>query len=88
MIEDTLRKAARLRRLWRSRDLTIRTSGSANGRPALGSQHEKGPYLPPYELTAGDLIRMARAARTEVAANERSPRREAVSPGSLRPRRG
>lgn len=70
MIEDTLRKAARLRRLWRTRDLTIGTRGSVNGRPLLGSQHEKAPYLspyelnlPPYELTAADLIRMARAAR-------------------------
>lgn len=63
MIDETLGKAAHLRRLWRSRDLTIGTSGSANGRPALGSRHEKAPYLPAYELTAGDLIRMARAAR-------------------------
>ena len=65
MIDDTLRKAARLRRLWRSRDLSIGTSGSANGRPTLGSRHEKAPYLPSYELTAGDLIRMARAARDQ-----------------------
>ena len=65
MISETLEKAARLRRLWRSRDLTIGTSGSANGRPALGSRHEESPYLPSYELSAGDLIRMARAARDQ-----------------------
>lgn len=63
MINVTLKKAARLRRLWRSRDLTIGASGSANGRPTLGSRHEKTPGLPSYELTAGDLIRMARTAR-------------------------
>ena len=65
MIEETLGKAARLRHLWRSRDLTIRTSGAANGRPALRPQHEKTPHLPSYELTAGDLIRMARSARDQ-----------------------
>ena len=65
MIKAALSKAARLRRLWRSRDLTIGASGSANGRPALGSRQEKGPYLPSYELSAGDLIRMACSARDQ-----------------------
>ena len=63
MIDETLAKAARLRRLWRSYDLKIGTTGSANGRPRLSSRSEKAPYLPSYELTASDLIRMARAAR-------------------------
>ena len=65
MIEDTMGKAARLRRLWRSYDLKIGTSGSANGRPCLSSRSDKAPYLPSYELTASDLIRMARTARDQ-----------------------
>lgn len=65
MIDETLGKAARLRRLWRGYDLKIGTTGSANGRPRLssGSGSEKAPCLPSYELTASVLIRMARAAR-------------------------
>ena len=59
MIDETLGKAARLRRLWRSYDLKIGTSG----RPRLSQRSEKAPHLPSYELTASDLIRMARAAR-------------------------
>ena len=63
MIDETLGKAARLRRLWRGYDLKIGTTGSAKGRPRLSSRSEKVPYLPSYELSASDLIRMARAAR-------------------------
>jgi hypothetical protein len=65
MIEETLGKAPRLRRLRPSRDLTIRTSGLANGRTALRRQHEKASYLPSYELPARDIIRLPRAARHE-----------------------
>ena len=65
MIDQTLGKAARLRRLWRGYDLKIGTTGSANGRSRLSSGSEKAPYLPSYELTASDLIRMARAARDQ-----------------------
>lgn len=65
MNDETLGKAARLCRLWRSYDLKIGTSGSANGRPRLGSDFEKAPCLPTYELTASDLIRMARTARDQ-----------------------
>lgn len=65
MTEQTLGKAARLRRLWRSRNLTIRTTGLANGRPVPGRGHEEAPSLPAYTLTASELIRMARAARSE-----------------------
>ena len=65
MNDETFGKAARLRRLWRSRDLKIRASGSANGRPRFNSRREEAPYLPSYELTAGDLIRLARAARDQ-----------------------
>lgn len=64
MTEQTLGKAARLRRLWRSRDLTLRTTGLANGRPLLGASYEEAPRLPAYQLTASELIRMARAARS------------------------
>ena len=65
MISETMGRAAHLRRLWRTYDLTIGASGSANGRPALGSRHEKAPYLPPYEVTSDNLIRMSRAARDQ-----------------------
>ncbi len=65
MIEEILGKAARLRRLWRSRDLTLRSSGLANGRPVLRTTTERTPHLPPYEITASALIRMARAAREQ-----------------------
>lgn len=63
MTNETLKKAARLRRLWRSYDLKIGTSGSANGRARLGSHSGRALYLPFYELTASNLIRMSRAAR-------------------------
>ncbi|MCJ2033520.1 hypothetical protein [Methylobacterium sp. J-068] len=55
-------KAARLRRLWRTRDTSIRSSGIAQGRPPLAAAPESGP-LPAQGLTARELISMARAAR-------------------------
>lgn len=65
MIEEALGKAVRLRRLWRSRDLTIRTTGLANRRPVLSASLEEASQLPTYKLTASELIRMARAARCQ-----------------------
>ncbi|GJD95877.1 hypothetical protein OCOJLMKI_3093 [Methylobacterium iners] len=65
MTEQTLGKAARLRRLRRSRDLTIRATGLVNGRPGLVVGSEPELHLPAYKLTANELIRMARAARTQ-----------------------
>ena len=65
MTEQSLGKAARLRRLWRSRDVTIRTASLANSRPVLRASHEEAPHLPAHELTACELIRMARAARSQ-----------------------
>lgn len=65
MTQQPLGKAARLRRLWRRRSLTIRTTGLANGRPILSATYEETSHLPAYKLTAGELIRMARVARSQ-----------------------
>lgn len=61
-VKDT--KALRLRRLWRSRDTGLQTSGIARGRPGLAGPPEAGS-LPARGLTARELIGMARAARGE-----------------------
>lgn len=56
-----LGKAARLRRLWRSQDMRLRSSGLARARPLLAAPAEA--LLPSRGLTARELINMARAAR-------------------------
>jgi hypothetical protein len=58
-------RAARLRRLWRSQDTTLRSSGLALGRPVLAMARPEASDVPTRGLTARELINMARAARRE-----------------------
>jgi hypothetical protein len=58
-------KAARQRRLWRSYDISLRSSGVVHGRPALVGSSGHALQLPPRWLTARELIGMARAARSK-----------------------
>ncbi|KQP39240.1 hypothetical protein ASF49_21510 [Methylobacterium sp. Leaf104] len=65
-------RAMRLRRLWRSQDATLRSSGLALGRPVLATIRPAmaGPEaseVPARGLTARELINMARAARRDGA---------------------
>ncbi|KQP27441.1 hypothetical protein ASF27_21025 [Methylobacterium sp. Leaf102] len=57
-------RAARLRRLWRSHDTNVRTSGLALGRPALVATGQGALRRPAHGMTARELIAMARAARS------------------------
>ena len=56
-------KAAWLRRLWRSQDTSLHSSGLAKGLPALTSRLPEALQLPSHGLTARELINMAREAR-------------------------
>ncbi|MGU3362716.1 hypothetical protein ACLBWX_20520 [Methylobacterium sp. M6A4_1b] len=63
-------RAMRLRRLWRSQDATLRSSGLALGRPVLATVRRamarpEASEVPARGLTARELINMARAARRD-----------------------
>jgi hypothetical protein len=64
-------RALRLRRLWRSHDTTLQSSGLALGRPVLTSKaataRRDTPQTSAGGLTARELINMARAARRDRA---------------------
>lgn len=60
-------KAARLRRLWRSHDMTIRSTGLALGRPVPVATEQGILRRPAHGVTARELINMARAAREKNA---------------------
>lgn len=70
-------RALRLRRLWRSHDTTLQSSGLALGRPVLTSKAATArpdtPQTSAGGLAARELINMARAARRDRAGTPSCP---------------